>query len=222
MKRSATIRTARLCLRPLCSTDAEALHAAVFTDPEVMRYWSTPPHESLDETRQWVEGCLCNPLPDFAVEQDGVLIGKVGIWQHNELGFLFARSHWGQGLAREAVGAVCAFSFAELQLATLTADVDPRNHRCLRMLCRLGFQETGTATRTWLVGGEWCDSTYLTLHPASLVRGNSETCRQRACPLTGPALPLPNLSGLTATPGEEESLPRTTPNRGDPLTRDIL
>jgi len=43
-----TLRTERLLLRPLRADDAAALFA-IFSDPEVMRYWSTPPWPSVDE-----------------------------------------------------------------------------------------------------------------------------------------------------------------------------
>jgi ribosomal protein S18 acetylase RimI-like enzyme len=45
----------------------------------------------------------------------------------------------------------------------ITADVDPRNVASLRLLARLGFEETGRAARTCQVGDEWQDSVYLAL-----------------------------------------------------------
>jgi ribosomal-protein-alanine N-acetyltransferase len=42
------LKTARLLLRPLAEADAPALFA-IFSDPVVMRYWSTPPWASMDE-----------------------------------------------------------------------------------------------------------------------------------------------------------------------------
>jgi RimJ/RimL family protein N-acetyltransferase len=51
----------------------------------------------------------------------------------------------------------------ERGLPRLTADVDPRNQPSLRLLERFGFVVTGAASRTWLVGDEWCDSVYLEL-----------------------------------------------------------
>ena len=39
---TVTLTTARLSLRPLVPSDAEALFA-VYSDLQVMRYWSTPP-----------------------------------------------------------------------------------------------------------------------------------------------------------------------------------
>ena len=47
------IRTARLRLRRARPDDLEALHA-ILSDPAAMRYWSSLPHESLDQTRDWL------------------------------------------------------------------------------------------------------------------------------------------------------------------------
>ena len=43
-----TIEAQRLRLRWIEETDLEHLYA-VFSDPQVMRYWSTPPLQNLDE-----------------------------------------------------------------------------------------------------------------------------------------------------------------------------
>lgn len=54
-------------------------------------------------------------------------------------------------------------AFEEWGCERLFADVDPRNEASLAVLERVGFRRTGTAERTWLVGGAWCDSVYLEL-----------------------------------------------------------
>jgi RimJ/RimL family protein N-acetyltransferase len=66
-------------------------------------------------------------------------------------------------LAQEALAAAIASTFSEFAVQQLTADVDPRNHACLRLLRHLGFRETGRADRTWFVNSEWADSVYLAL-----------------------------------------------------------
>ena len=43
-----TLRTDRLLLRPLCEADAPSLFA-IFSDPRVMRYWSTPAWPTIDK-----------------------------------------------------------------------------------------------------------------------------------------------------------------------------
>ncbi len=157
--------TPRLRLRRARADDLEALHA-VFTQPAAMRYWSTPPHTELQQTRDWLAGMIASPAEfsdDFIVEHQGVVIGKAGCWRLPNIGYILHPDSWGQGLAREALTAVLAHVFATRGIATIEADVDPRNEGSLKLLDRLGFVETHRARRTWLVGEEWCDSIYLSL-----------------------------------------------------------
>lgn len=157
------IRTARLTLRRATWGDLDAMHR-VFSHPAAMRYWSRPEHETVEETRRWMSD-LVDPGPDsvdFVVEYDGEVIGKAGAWQLPEVGFILHPDHWGKGLAREAMEAVIAHLEAAFpKLPALTAEVDPRNAASLRLLHRLGFQETHRAERTLLWKDEWCDSVYL-------------------------------------------------------------
>ena len=159
------IRTERLLLRRARLDDVEAFHA-IMSDPRAMRYWSTPPHASLDESREWVTN-MVEDAPgerdDFVVELDGRAIGKAGCYRLPEIGFILHPDSWGQGYAREAMEAVIAHIFATHDVARLIADVDPRNQASLGLLTRLGFTETHRAKGTWQVGDELCDSVYLAL-----------------------------------------------------------
>jgi ribosomal-protein-alanine N-acetyltransferase len=159
------IETERLLLRRMRLDDADALHA-IFRDPETMRYWSTLPHESIAQTLEFMTRTIkasdAGEADDFAVERDGTVIGKAGVWQNDEVGYIIAREAWGMGLAGEAMRAVIARSFAKGR-ARLRADVDPRNLRSIKLLKKLGFHETGTAKRTYQIGDEWTDSVYLEL-----------------------------------------------------------
>ncbi|WP_284947161.1 GNAT family N-acetyltransferase [Acidisoma cladoniae] len=161
----AQLITARLVLRRMTIADAPALHAA-FSDPEAMRYWSTGPHTTMSETVAWIEATVAavedGSSDDFAVTRDGAVIGKAGLWKGNEVGVIFARSAWGQGYAQEAMAAVIARGFAS-HVEAIVADVDPRNAASLRLLERLGFQQTGDASATFEIDGVWVDSVYLTL-----------------------------------------------------------
>lgn len=158
------IRTERLVLRRARPSDVDALHA-MMSDAETMRYWSTPPHENLAQTRDWLDSMIAVDMAtsdDFIVEKDGETIGKLGTWRLPEVGYLIGRPHWGQGYATEAMAAFVAYAFAH-RTDHLIADVDPRNTASLALLSRTGFRVTGRAERTWCVGGEWCDSVYLRL-----------------------------------------------------------
>ena len=57
------LATDRLTLRPLLSTDAEALFPA-FSDPELMTWWSSGPHASVEETRAFNDQAMTyDPAP---------------------------------------------------------------------------------------------------------------------------------------------------------------
>jgi len=166
------IETPRLILRRLAAYDAPALHT-MLSDPETMRYWSSLPHEELAETEAWVaeslEAMARGDGHDFAVLLDGRMVGRAAFWMGNEVGFLFHRDVWGQGIAREALTALLRHGFDGLGFASIRADVDPENTASLRLLERLGFQRTGFAERTFKIGERWTDSVYLELSANELV-----------------------------------------------------
>lgn len=159
------LHTARLRLRRARASDLQAMHA-VLSHPAAMRYWSTPPHSDLEQTRVWLDGMIAadpGESSDFVVEYEGQVIGKAGCWRLPEIGFILHPDHWSKGLAREALSAVIPHVFAGFTIDAILADVDPRNTGCLKLLAGLGFGEVRRTERTWLVGDEWCDSVYLTL-----------------------------------------------------------
>ena len=152
-------------LRRITMEDVPAMHT-IFTDAEVMQYWSRLPHTDLAETEAWVAKNIAavesGEADDFVVIHEGVLIGRVGIWQNNELGVIFARDAWGKGFAREAIKALIERSRAR-GMTSIMADIDPRNARVARFLEKFGFRRTGAAKNTYKIGDIWTDSEYLTL-----------------------------------------------------------
>ncbi|MES2301668.1 MAG: GNAT family protein [Pseudomonadota bacterium] len=160
------IQTPRLVLRRVREVEDFSPMHAIMCQPRAMAYWSTPPHDSEDQTREWLANMAAiEPAlgEDFIVERQGRVIGKAGFYRFPDLGYLFDPAVWGQGFASEAMNAVIARGFAVHHLARVQADVDPRNKASIRLLERLGFTETHRQARTWLVGDEWCDSVYFAL-----------------------------------------------------------
>lgn len=158
------IQTPRLTLRHARPDDLTAVHA-IMADREVLRYWSTPPHDNVEQTREWLGGMIERNGQgsfDFLIEHDGQVIGKMGAYELPDFGYYLARGAQGKGFAREALGAFIAYVF-DHGVDFLTADTDPRNAPSINLLTDAGFAETGRAERTWLVGDEWCDSVYFRL-----------------------------------------------------------
>lgn len=163
IRESVVIETSRLRLRRARPDDLAAFHA-IFRDPVATQFWSTPPHSTLGETAEWLTKVIEAPAEtsnEFVVEFEGVVVGKAGCWRVPEVGFIFDPRCWGKGVAFEALPAVIRSTFEAFPTPEVTADVDPRNLRCLRLLERLGFLQTGSAHCTWPVGNDWTDSVYL-------------------------------------------------------------
>lgn len=104
---------------------------------------------------------------DQEEDEDLVPIGKAGVWRDNEIGFMLARPYWGRGLAAEALTLVLDHLFSGSgdvgRDQLVLADVDPRNAASLTLLKRLGFEEYESREKTFQVGEQWVDSTYLRL-----------------------------------------------------------
>ncbi len=163
------LRTPRLVLRRARAADLADLHR-VMRQPQAMRYWSTPEHDSIEETRFWLQSMLdADPAAsdDYVIERDGRVIGKAGAWRLPEIGYILDPGHWRQGLMAEALAALIPHLFAAHAIPALTAEVDPRNTASLALLGRFGFRETHRAERTMKWRDEWCDSLYLALPRAT-------------------------------------------------------
>lgn len=146
-------------------SDLTDIHT-ILSDPRAMRFWSTPPHHDIEQSREWLAAMVSAPADvgdDYIIEHDGMLIGKAGCWRLPEIGYIFRPEAWGQGFGFEALAAVIPRIFARHAIEEIIADVDPRNAGSLALLAKLGFVETHRAERTVQVGDEWCDSVYLSL-----------------------------------------------------------
>ena len=130
-----TLTTRRLALRRAHPDDLAAMHA-VLSDPRAMVHWSTLPHSTLDESRDWLAAMIDAPADvsdDFVVEFDGRVVGKAGFWRLPEIGYILHPDVWGRGIATEALTAVLDHVFAARGLDAATADVDPANAASIRV-----------------------------------------------------------------------------------------
>jgi [ribosomal protein S5]-alanine N-acetyltransferase len=142
----------RLRLRPRVPGDAEALFPS-FADAELMRWWSSAPHDRIEQTRER----FAQELPEWrnwaiTLAGDDRAIGFVSVGERranvSEIGYMIARAHWGSGVAVEAVSAVIEQLFAEGQ-RRIFADTDPDNAPSRGLLERLGFRLEGVLRAEW-------------------------------------------------------------------------
>ena len=145
------LRTERLTLRPLGPDDAEALFPAM-TDAETMRWWSRPPFDSIDDLRAYVTPSSADRRSWAVTRDDDCALGFVSAGLRrpgvSEIGYLFARETWGQGIAREALSALLTQLFSEGHRRVF-ADIDPENTPSIRLVERLGFGLEGRLRAEW-------------------------------------------------------------------------
>jgi [ribosomal protein S5]-alanine N-acetyltransferase len=159
-----TISANRVRLRWLTDEDVGSLFS-IFSDPEVMRYWSSLPLADMEGA-----GKLLVDIREYfrrrklfqwgiARKTDDRIIGTCTLFhidkgnRRAELGYALGREHWGRGYMQEALTALLSFCFVELNMHRMEADVDPNNVSSVRTLERLGFQREGYLRERWLVGG---------------------------------------------------------------------
>jgi len=161
------VTTARLLLRRFLPQDAEPF-AAYRSDPDVARYqgWSAP--YPVADARQLIAevSTMDGPRPgawiQIAIERDGALAGDVAVGLDATaaiatIGYTLAPAHQGQGLAREAAGAVVDRLFDVTGVHRVEASLDPRNIASARLVESLGFELEGVAREAERDGDGWSD-----------------------------------------------------------------
>jgi RimJ/RimL family protein N-acetyltransferase len=148
-----TLRTQRLILRPWLDEDAEPF-AAMGADPAVMEHFpSLLSREQSDATIARIRGHFAREGFGFwAIEVPGVttFAGFAGIARPTfmpvvEIGWRFARQHWGHGYATEAAIAARDWGFANLGIDEIVAFVVPGNARSQRVMDRIGMRRDPSA-----------------------------------------------------------------------------
>lgn len=158
------IDTPALRLRPVQPDDLPAL-LAINGDPQVTQFLPYATWLSLDDGAAWLArmealGATGTGQQLVVVRRaDAAVIGTLLLFKHDagsqrlELGYVLARAHWGQGLMREALQAVCGQLFGTLGVRRIEAEVNPANVASCRLLTRVGFTLEGTLRQRWVGKG---------------------------------------------------------------------
>jgi ribosomal-protein-alanine N-acetyltransferase len=153
------LTTARLELRPLAAADLDDL-AALFADPDVMRYVGEGRPRTRADTATRLELHLDHwrkhGFGFFGVRRrgepgasatggTGAFIGRCGLQYLGdtgsvEVGYTLAKPYWGQGYATEAARACVEYGFGVLGLPRIVAIARPENAASRRVLEKLGMR----------------------------------------------------------------------------------
>lgn len=158
------ITTARVGMRPVAEADLADL-LAVNGDPEVTRFLPYPTWQGMADAEAWlarIRTLAADGQSHQLVLQhhaSGRVIGAALLFRHDdasaraELGYVLGRAHWGQGLMREALHALCGHAFGPMGLRRLEAEVNPANTASTGLLRTLGFTQEGCLRRRWVAKG---------------------------------------------------------------------
>lgn len=149
-----SIRTERLLIRPLVESDNTDLFA-IFSNPLVTEYAIGYPHETAEESQNYIRSVLdayeqgTAAIWGITLINSEKLIGIIGyeLWfpDHHraEIGYTLAHEHWGKGYATEALRGAANYGFSQLKLNRIEATAQPDNQASWHVLQKVGFQREG-------------------------------------------------------------------------------
>jgi RimJ/RimL family protein N-acetyltransferase len=155
------IETERLILRAFRAEDLEPL-SAIWADEQVVRFIGGQKLSREDTWRRTLAACGQWPYTGFGYwiaesKADSGVVGQLGFADFKrdmqpsiegapELGYVFAPSVHGQGIAREACAAVLDWADANLNAPSYPAIISPENEASIRLAERLGFRREPDGT----------------------------------------------------------------------------
>lgn len=148
-----TLTTDRLILREVAPADAADVF--VFRSDYEVQYYNGAPMKELAEATALIDwlrekfrarDMICWGITLRGENRVVGLCSFHNISTHQRsvaIGYDLARSHWGQGIATEAVGATLRFGFTQMNLHRIEASTCIDDLPSGRLVERLGFQREG-------------------------------------------------------------------------------
>jgi len=145
---SVSIETARLRLRMFRLDDLDDL-AAMFADPEVMRYVADGKPVNREEASKALESIINHwrrhGFGRWAVEDKntGQFVGFGGLrslFGKPEVVYHFAKAHWGKGFATELARASLKYGFETHRFERIVAIAKPGNTASIHVMEKLGMR----------------------------------------------------------------------------------
>ena len=152
-------------LRRPTARDADEFLRSVRRSRSLHKGLVSPPN-TLERYRDYTNGLRKKNREGFLVRSGdtGGLVGVVnvseivrGLFQSAYLGYYAFIPHAGRGEMRQGLRQVIQYSFLELKLHRLEANIQPGNHRSAALVESLGFRLEGFSPGYLKVCGRWRD-----------------------------------------------------------------
>lgn len=176
-----TIETERTLLRRFCVEDAEDMFAYA-SDPEVTKYLTFSPYQSVEQVRAFIESNFQDNLDVYAITDKGTgqVIGSFGIMPallHNKTGFGYAlnRSYWNLGLMTEVLSRAMELMFLDFGFQRVESTHYLDNVGSGRVMQKCGMVKEGVLRREKLIKGEYVDVVHYGILQEDYLRGRRDT-----------------------------------------------
>lgn len=158
-KGTVILETERLLLRRFQAQDAQAMFDNWASNPNVTKYLTWQPHESVQATQtlvcDWVESYASPDFYQWAIELKtlGQPIGSISVVRIEEkvdeceIGYCIGEQWWGKGLTTEAFKRVIEFLFEEVGANRISAKHDTENIGSGKVMQKSGLTYEGTHRR---------------------------------------------------------------------------
>lgn len=149
-----TLRTARLLLREIISTDIGKIFEGL-SHPDVIKQYGVS-YKTLEDTKEQMDWYANMMKEDTGrcwaicsadnTEFYGVITLPFWKKEHRkaELGYWLLPLYWRRGIVTEAADTVIKYAFSEMDLHRIMAEVEDDNAASIASLKKLGFQYEGT------------------------------------------------------------------------------
>jgi len=167
MSEFPTLETGRLLLREITEEDTAGLFA-LYSHPEVVRYFDIDPYTEVAQAEQQVRelahyfqngigvswGIFLKDAPGLA----GTCSFTWSRWNASALlGYDLHPAWWGRGIMTEALREILLYGFVHQGLNRVQANTGLENQPSVRLLNTIGFREEGILREAGFWGGEFHD-----------------------------------------------------------------
>ena len=162
------LETNRLNLRRITKDDASSM-LEYLSDVEVMKYYGLEPFKTINDALReisWYQAIQNNKTGirwGITLKEHGKIIGSCGfhslVSQHfrTEIGFELSKDYWGQGIASEAIEAICKHGFEDMKLQRIEALIEPLNIPSQKLVEKRGFMREGLLRKYEFTCGKFDD-----------------------------------------------------------------
>ncbi len=145
----AELETERLLLQRLKYEDAEEIFYTYASKPRATQYLSWATHESIDDTRLFLQYAIANWNfgTDYSYSirlKSGLFIGSIGVVNDEgkvQIGYVLSPAHWGQGYTTEACSSVLSVLRTFKDVYRIGTFVDAENIASIKVLQKCGMVE---------------------------------------------------------------------------------